>query len=70
MPDFSPMPGGPDARRGLMPGKPMSVSSRCSWAESQSYVICDMLCVWYVVDFGSSLSFVLTVFSFGLRYFS
>ena len=30
--------------------------------------MCLYVIVWYVVDWGSSLSFMLTVFSFGFRY--
>ena len=56
-PDFGPMQG---ARPQLV-----RTSVRCS---GQGPVCALYVIVWYVVDWGSSLSFVLTVFSFGFRY--
>ena len=56
-PDFGPMQG---ARPQLV-----RTSVRCS---GQGPVCALYVIAWYVVDWGSSLSFVLTVFSFGFRY--
>ena len=57
-PEFGPMQG---ARPQLV-----RTSVRCS---GQGPVCALYVMAWYVVDWGSSLSFVLTVFSFGFRYF-
>ena len=53
--------GRPDARRGPMPGM-----AQCSWA-GPMICLCDMCMV--CGSLGSSLSFMLTVFSFGFWYF-